>query len=159
MNKNLVIKNIIFIVGILLAFGMFSQFVIPNHIERTEEQREQSDIEMIETMQRAVNTALESEDVRDATGSLINSYGKCEIWLGKTTSIRFELLKKTLPELYDATYKQLEQYTKCVSLAALSSEYGLRMVIDDDYNVLISIESSYGQVTQCKYIKDQFKRV
>ena len=50
---------------------------------------------MIETMQRAVNTALESEDVRDATGSLINSYGKCEIWLGKTTSIRFELLKKT----------------------------------------------------------------
>ena len=80
MHKNLVIKNIIFIVGILLVFGMFSQFVIPNHIERTEEQREQSDIEMIETMQRAVNTALESEDVRDATGSLINSYGKCEIW-------------------------------------------------------------------------------
>ena len=104
MHKNLVIKNIIFIVGILLAFGMFSQFVIPNHIERTEEQREQSDIEMIETMQRAVNTALESEDVRDATGSLINSYGKCEIWLGKTTSIRFELLKKTLPELYDAMH-------------------------------------------------------
>ena len=54
MHKNLVIKNIIFIVGILLVFGMFSQFVIPNHIERTEEQREQSDIEMIETMQRAV---------------------------------------------------------------------------------------------------------
>lgn len=35
----------------------------------------------------------------------------------------------------------------------------IEMVIDDDYNVLISIESSYGQVTQCKYIKDQFKRV
>lgn len=147
-------NTMIYISCIIFMIVVFGCGYISNNIIRNKEKNyEIQDVQTLEYMQKAVNNALQEDDVKkELDGFMVNSKVK-NFYIGSSES-QYEYLKKYLPLLYsninDATERKIKSMT--------AKSYGIRAEIDEEYNCTLKIcdWSTEHNIIRAQYLNQEF---